>query len=218
MSDKKINEKMEVYYQFAAVPENAKKPIGAGRLKGMTDINPMWRIKMLTERYGACGIGWKYVITDKQIVSGADGVVCVFVDIDLYVKDNGEWSDAIQGTGGSQLVSKEKGGLYTNDECFKMALTDAISVACKALGMGADVYWQTGGTKYDLASDDKEGTNKKATISDTKHICADCAKEIVSTPTNRGEIWTADDIAGYSERRFGRKLCPVCQKKAAESQ
>lgn len=219
MSEKKITEKMEVYNLFAAVPDNAKKPIGAGRLKGMTDINPMWRIMMLTERYGACGTGWKYVITDKQIVPGADGVVCVFLDIDLYVKDNGEWSEAIPGTGGSQLVSKEKGGLYTNDECFKMALTDAISVACKALGMGADVYWETGRTKYDLASgDNKEGNNKKATISDTKHICADCDKEIVSTPTNRGEIWTADDIAGYSEKRFKRKLCPVCQKKAAESQ
>ena len=151
---------MDTYNQFAAVPENAKKPIGAGRLKGMTDINPMWRIMKLTERYGACGIGWKYVITDKQIVEGADGVICVFLDIDLFVKENGEWSDAIQGTGGSQLVSKENKGLYTNDECFKMALTDAISVACKALGMGADVYWASGRTKYDLASDAKEDDKK----------------------------------------------------------
>ena len=29
-----------------------------------------------------------------------------------------------------------------------MALTDAISVACKALGMGADVYWEKDTTKY----------------------------------------------------------------------
>ena len=29
-----------------------------------------------------------------------------------------------------------------------MALTDAISVACKALGMGADVYWEKDNTKY----------------------------------------------------------------------
>lgn len=153
---------MEIYNQFAEVPENAKKTIGAGRLKGMTDINPMWRIKMLTERYGACGIGWKYVITDKQIIAGAEGVVCTFLDIDLFVKENGEWSEAIQGTGGSQLVSKEKGGLYTNDECFKMALTDAISVACKALGMGADVYWASGRTKYDLAQADAPKAKPKS--------------------------------------------------------
>jgi hypothetical protein len=30
-----------------------------------------------------------------------------------------------------------------------MALTDAISVACKALGMGADVYFEKDRTKYE---------------------------------------------------------------------
>lgn len=65
---------------------------------------------------------------------------------------NGEWSEAIQGIGGSSFVTNEKNGLYTSDECFKMALTDAISVACKALGMGADVYWDKDSTKYDQTS------------------------------------------------------------------
>lgn len=157
---------MDTYNAFAEVPDNAKKTIGGGRLKGMTDINPMWRIMMLTERYGPCGTGWKYVITDKQIVQGVDGVICVFMDIDLYVKENGEWSEPIPGTGGSQLVAKESKGLYTNDECFKMALTDAISVACKALGMGANVYWANGRTKYDLASDGKKKDDKTDEVPD----------------------------------------------------
>lgn len=61
---------------------------------------------------------------------------------------NGEWSEAIQGVGGSSFVTNEKNGLYTSDECYKMALTDAISVACKALGIGADVYWDKDSTKY----------------------------------------------------------------------
>ena len=34
-----------------------------------------------------------------------------------------------------------------------MALTDAISVACKALGFGANVYWDKDRTKYDLQSE-----------------------------------------------------------------
>ena len=139
---------LKIYNAVAAVPQEAQKMIGAGRLKGKTDINPMWRIKTLTEQFGPCGIGWKYVITDKRIVDGADGVVCAFVDIDLYVKFDGEWSEAIPGTGGSQFVQIEKNGKYTNDECFKMALTDAVSVACKALGFGAYVYWASGRSKY----------------------------------------------------------------------
>lgn len=147
---------LDVYMKTSAVPENAQKTIKAGRLKGMTDINPMWRIKTLTEIFGMCGIGWKYVITDKRIVDGADGTMCAFVDIDLFVKADGEWSEAIPGTGGSQLVSLEQKGKYTNDECFKMALTDALSVACKALGFGADIYWQDGRTKYSENGESQE--------------------------------------------------------------
>ena len=86
----------------------------------------------------------------------ADGVCLFFVDINLYIKVDSEWSAAIPGTGGSEFVSKEKGGLYTSDECFKMALTDAVSVACKSLGFGADVYWNTTDSKYPKQNTDSE--------------------------------------------------------------
>ena len=134
---------LELYNAISEVPQNAQKKITGGRLNGMKDINPQWRIKTLTERFGPAGIGWKTEITDKRIEPGVDGVMCAFVDINLYIKHDGEWSEAIAGTGGSAFVSKERNGLYTSDECFKMAYTDAISVACKALGMGSNVYWNT---------------------------------------------------------------------------
>ena len=51
-------ENMTIYDACRSVPETAKKAITAGRLKGKTDINPMWRIKRLTEQFGPCGIGW----------------------------------------------------------------------------------------------------------------------------------------------------------------
>ncbi len=139
---------LDIYNRVRVVPKEAQKTIAAGRIKGMTDINPMWRIQVLTEQFGVCGIGWKYVITDKRIIEGANGEQCAFVDIDLFVKVDGEWSEAIQGTGGSSFIASERNGLYTSDECFKMALTDALSVSCKALGIGADVYWAGGRTKY----------------------------------------------------------------------
>lgn len=141
-------ENMTIYDAVKQVPDNAKKIIGAGRLKGMTDINPMWRIQTLTEQFGPVGVGWYYKIVNQWTEDGADGVKCAFVNIELYIKINEEWSAPIEGTGGSMIVSKEKGGLYTSDEAYKMALTDAISVSCKALGVGADVYWAGGRTKY----------------------------------------------------------------------
>lgn len=139
-------ENLEIYNKLKEVPEEAQKKITGGRLNGMTDIKPMWRIEKLTEVFGICGIGWKTKIKNKEILEGANGEKIAIVDIDLYVKIDGEWSDAIEGTGGSSFVTNETKGLYTSDECFKMAYTDAISVACKSLGMGADIYW--GDSKY----------------------------------------------------------------------
>ena len=141
---------LKIYNAVREVPPEAKKNIAGGRLKGMTDINPMWRIKKLTEVFGVCGIGWKYEIVDRWIETAmAKDEITANIIINLYIKtENGEWSEPIPGIGGSMLVASESKGLYVNDECYKMALTDAISVACKALGMGADVYWDKDTTKY----------------------------------------------------------------------
>lgn len=153
---------MKLYNLGRTIPDEAKKPITAGRLKGMTDINPMWRIKRLTEMFGACGIGWWYEITDKRIVfDELTGQKAAFVDILLYYTDpdSGKDSRGIPGTGGSSFVAQESKGAYLSDECFKMALTDAISVAAKALGVGADVYFDKDRTKYTGQEEEPKAIN-----------------------------------------------------------
>lgn len=198
-------ENLAIYNAVRSVPDSAKRQIGAGRLKGKTDINPMWRLKTLTEQFGPCGIGWKYTITDKRLEEGANGEVAAFLDIDLFVKVDGAWSDAIPGTGGSAFVAREKSGLYTSDECFKMALTDAISVACKALGFGADVYWEADRSKYDKPA---PVTYPKGTV-----ICESCGMPIKSV-TCQGIRYSPDDIADKSVDRYGKRLCWGCMKSA----
>ena len=140
---------LEIYEKFRTVPQEAKKEIQAGRLKGFTDINPMWRIKMLTDQFGACGFGWYTDIVEQKIIEGSDKQQAAFVTINLFVKVDNEWSKPIVGVGGSSFVTNESRGAYTSDECFKMAYTDALSIACKSLGMGADVYFAKDRTKYD---------------------------------------------------------------------
>lgn len=198
-------ENLAIYNAVRSVPDSAKRQIGAGRLKGKTDINPMWRLKTLTEQFGPCGIGWKYVITDKRLEQGANGEVAAFLDIDLFVKVDGAWSEAIPGTGGSAFVAKEKNGPYTSDECFKMALTDAISVACKALGFGADVYWEADRSKYDKPA---AVTYPQGTV-----ICESCGMPIKSV-TCQGIRYSPDDIADKSIDRYGKRLCWGCMKAA----
>lgn len=155
-------ENLELYEKVREVPQEAQKTIGGGRLKGFTDINPMWRIQKLTECFGPCGLGWYIDVKDKWIDRADNGEAIASVMIELYIKnDNGtgltpQWSKPIVGVGGSRFVSNEKNGPSVSDECFKMALTDAISVACKNLGFGADIYWSQGRTKYDTGDDQKK--------------------------------------------------------------
>lgn len=142
---------LDLYNKLKVVPNEAIKPIQSGRLKGKSDINPMWRIRTMTEHFGACGIGWKYVIT-KQWTETYGTETKAYCNIDLFVKVDGKWSDAIQGTGGSSEVTMERNGSYVSDECYKMALTDALSVAMKALGVGADIYFEKGKSTMDYSS------------------------------------------------------------------
>jgi len=196
---------LRLYDKFRKVPEEAKKPIEAGRLKGMTDINPMYRLKILTEQFGPCGIGWWYEITNKWLETMNDGQVAAFVDINLYYELDGVQSHAIPGTGGSMLVAQERAGLHVSDECYKMALTDAISVACKSLGIGADVYWQKDRTKYSDAHD--EPAKQEAPI-----ICEVCGSTIARTKTH-----TVQQIADGSRKRYGKMMCVNCIKEQEES-
>ena len=201
-------ENLTIYNKARVVPESAQKTIKGGRLNGMTDINPMWRIQMLTELFGPCGIGWKYTITRREMIAGANGEMACFVDIDLQFAHDGVWSEPIPGTGGASFIAKESKGLYTSDECYKMALTDALSVACKALGIGADIYWQGGRSKYTGAVQ-----AEKPLIT-----CEGCDCLIKPTKTRSGANWTVDEIVAYSKKRFGQVLCPSCQKQIADAE
>ena len=151
MAKEIVNPNLDIYEKARSVPKEAIKEIKGGRLAGFSDINPMWRIKRLTEIFGPCGKGWYYEITDKRIESTTAESV-MFITINLYVKYGDEWSKPIVGVGGSKLIAAEKNGPYLSDEAEKMSLTDALSVAMKSLGIAADIYFAKDRTKYDAES------------------------------------------------------------------
>ncbi len=134
-------------------PEACRKFTRAGGFSG-TDINAMWRIKILTEVFGPVGFGWKTTST-FHVEHYSDVDVRIYCDLLLYVKDpeTREWSAPIEGYGGNQVVSLRGGKPYVNDECYKMAETDAFGSACKKLGVGARVYWESDRSKYTMDDD-----------------------------------------------------------------
>lgn len=155
---------LTLYNKYKAVPANALKAFDNGNFKG-TDINTMWRIKCLTEEFGMCGVGWYPELVNKWTEQGANGEIMCFVEIKLYIKVGEEWSKGMSATGGSKLVSfvKSRGETKSSDEGYKMAFTDALGVACKYLGFGADVYWDNDKTKYTQGSEGAAPTRESRT-------------------------------------------------------
>lgn len=150
MIDAKVKEENLKYYNaLRQVPKEATKTIQAGRLKGMTDIKPIWRIERMTEVFGPCGEKWWF---DKNVIrwtdDGPDGQKLANVQVTLYVVFPDGASKEIVGIGGAYLVAKEREGLRLDDEAWKKAYTDAQSTAFKLLGAAADVYWGKDSTKY----------------------------------------------------------------------
>lgn len=185
-------ENMRIYNKVKKTPDSAQKKIEGGRLSGYTDINPMWRIKMLTELFGPCGEGWKPVITRQEMVDGPTHYYekgkgenirieecvekCVFIDLLLfYKKDDGVWSDGVPGMGGANFITAEKFSPYMDNDCWKKAFTDALGNACKNLGFSADIYFSkdqnNGESKYDTKDPDDDDLFKKTvTYSESMQI------------------------------------------------
>jgi hypothetical protein len=133
-------ENLHYWNKIKQVPQEALKEIKGGRLRGMSDISPQWRYEKLTETFGICGFGWKYTIDKLWNESYQNGEIASFASISFYVKIDDNWSDAIPANGGSMFVANESKGPFVSDECYKMAITDAIGTAAKMIGLASDVY------------------------------------------------------------------------------
>ena len=148
---------LSIYEKYRQVPKEALKDFDNGNFKG-TDINSMWRIKCLTEQFGVVGHGWTIKVlrtwTEKLEYTNE---ILAFAEIEMKVKVDGEWGEPFTATGGNKMCSyvKSKDYYKGSDEAFKMAITDAFGVACKYLGIGADVYWQNDKSKYTENQEEK---------------------------------------------------------------
>lgn len=171
-----MSDNLKIWDALKSPPAKALSKINGGRLNGMTDIKPQWRYKAMTEQFGPVGIGWTYTIVKEWIEQGADGNVCAFVNIELVYMVDGKISLPIPGTGGASFVAKERSGLHTSDECFKMATTDALSVAMKMIGVGAEVY--EGNLTHESKYSQPEQKPAPKQQQQTNTVTADIAREL----------------------------------------
>lgn len=173
-----MTKNLELWNKVARPPKEALKTIKGGRLSGMTDVNPQWRLKVMTEQFGPCGNGWTYTIDKLWTEPGPAETVMAFALVSVKVGT----AAPVQGVGGSMMVAKETGGLRANDEAYKMAVTDALSTSLKTLGVAADIYaglWD--GSKY------LDAPNNGAPAGSARAVTEDAFK---SLPKERQEMIT----------------------------
>lgn len=174
-----LQKNVRFYHQFMNTPKDAQKSFNNGRFSG-TDINPMFRIKVLTEVFGPSGFGWwtqnvNYKFVEADITNTTDDKAplqketSVFCELELVVKDpeTGEVSQPIYGVGGNTYIAWGKYGPRASDEAMKMAYTDALSIACKSLGIGHDIWYSNDRTKYTMPTDNAPAEPVKKPVSKT---------------------------------------------------
>lgn len=223
---------MDIYNKVKAVPEDAQKEIKGGRLKGMTDISPMWRIEKLTELFGACGQGWGTSVVAFQKDEHREEVV-ITCTLELWYKLDGTAINRVFGVGSSKLVAKEVNNYYVDDEAYKKAYTDAISVAAKSLGVGAEIYRygkSSTGSKYEQRTVEavkeapKQAPKKQSekwekpfvfTEADIYELCRIIGKTIESVELYSGTTYGANVCALKQEQRdeLGNMLWATAEKK-----
>lgn len=221
-----LQKNVRFYHQFMNTPKDAQKPFDNGRFSG-TDINPMWRIKVLTEVFGPSGFGWwtqnvRYEFVEADITNSTTEntpvkkETSVFCELELVVKDpeTGETSQPIYGVGGNTYIAWGKYGPRASDEAKKMAYTDALSIACKSLGIGHDIWYSNDRTKYTMQNDTAAEPTKKTTKQEAKtetHVehTADTATVIDEIAKKLNEI--GDKI----DEKEGKDTDAAKQKKLA---
>jgi hypothetical protein len=194
-----MNNNMEFYEAMRAVPKEAQKSFDNGKFSG-TDINPQWRIKKLTEVFGPAGIGWYTEVVNREMITASDGkTMCTFISINLFIKVDGEWSKPIYGEGGNTFVAfvrpkQKEPYLSITDEAFKMAYTDAISNAAKALGCGADIWFEKDRTKYDLQQERAQAAQQPAPATKPAPVQQTTDMQIVELIAKANACKTADEV------------------------
>lgn len=85
------------------------------------------------------------------------------------------------------------------------AIQRSLTKAVARHGLGLYVY-----AGEDLPEEEK--------ANEPVYVCEACGNQITSTKKRDGETWSAADIVKYSTGRFGRQMCPDCQKAAMKKE
>lgn len=149
---------MRFWNKLANVPkEHLKSFSKAGGFRG-TDIKPQWRIQVMTDVFGPCGIGWG--MTKPEFTMQGPNCHCT---VGVWITDeNGTRSEPVWGVGGTASGRSD-------DELFKMSYTDALGNALVKIGVASDIYMgYFDGSKYVRQTTDEDAPEAEEGVQEKK--------------------------------------------------
>ena len=133
-----VHNNLRFWDQLKRTDPKATKPFTrSGGFRG-TQIDPTWRLRMMTETFGPIGQGWGYEQLEWTVVEGM-----AFVCVRVWYRDpeTGEQHWTGPQWGGTELIRRRRDGpAEANDEAFKMSITDALGKCLLQIGLAADVH------------------------------------------------------------------------------
>ncbi|TWA70599.1 hypothetical protein FBZ84_102149 [Azospirillum baldaniorum] len=128
---------MHLWNRLKRTDPKATKPFTrSGGFRG-TQIDPTWRLMMMTEVFGPVGKGWGYEQMDWTI---AERMIFICARVWYLDPETGEKCWTGPQWGGTEMVRRRNGIEAPDDECFKMSMTDAVGKCLVQLGLAADVH------------------------------------------------------------------------------
>lgn len=145
------SDNLEVWNLVQDTPKEFLKQIPGSSGKQLTEINPTYRVKKMTEAFGPLGIGWKYQIardlngnlierTEASLVNNQ--IVFYKVLVEVYIRYENEWVKAAEQWGSAELIEVFNSGKVADkmNDAHKSAMTDALGKLLSHFGVGSDVY------------------------------------------------------------------------------
>ena len=141
-------DKMTIWNAGYKVPSDAMKSFNNGRFKG-SSIEPTWRYRVLTELFGANGMGWRFVQVESRYSPDNSAHYCTgyieYVTEGTLADPDARIHRTSTVTGGTPVYAKGQ------DEIPKMSETDCISKITHHMGIAGSVYaGKFDGDKYQV--------------------------------------------------------------------
>lgn len=133
-----ISSNLGLWSRLKRTDPKATKPFQrAGGFRG-TQIDPTWRMQMMTEMFGPVGKGWGFEQLEWTI---AERMIFICARVWYRAPETGEVLWTGPQWGGTELIRKNRDGSdRLDDESFKMSMTDAVGKCMVQIGLGADIH------------------------------------------------------------------------------